>query len=77
MLVSFFVLSLCTIIYAVTNPVLNESGQLGLKQVLSAQTLGASHLSVFFDFNFASSGNQIVRLVEPKELEIGYDTLFI
>jgi hypothetical protein len=74
--VPFFLLSLCTIVYAVTNPVMNESGQLGLKQVLSAQTLGASHLSVFFDFNFASSSNQIVRLVEPKELEIGYDTIY-
>jgi outer membrane protein OmpA-like peptidoglycan-associated protein len=74
--VPFFLLSLCTIVYAVTNPVMNESGQLGLKQVLSAQTLGASHLSVFFDLNFASSSNQIVRLVEPKELEIGYDTIY-
>jgi outer membrane protein OmpA-like peptidoglycan-associated protein len=61
--------------YPVTNPVLNESGQVGLKQVISAQTLGISHLSLFFDFSFSSTGNQIHRLIVPKDLQIGFDTL--
>lgn len=62
--------------FSVTNPVLNESGQVGLKQALSAQTLGSSHLSFFLNFDFSSTGEQIHRLIIPKEgYQIGFDTL--
>jgi outer membrane protein OmpA-like peptidoglycan-associated protein len=60
--------------FSLINPVQNQSGQVGLKQVISAQTLGVSHLSLFFNFDFASSNSQIVLLIEPKKDVPGYDT---
>ncbi|HEX2959565.1 MAG TPA: OmpA family protein [Chitinispirillaceae bacterium] len=71
------VISLITIYssaFSLINPVLNESGQVGLKQVISAQTLGVSHLALFFNFDFSSSNTQVHRLIEPKDNEPGYDT---
>jgi outer membrane protein OmpA-like peptidoglycan-associated protein len=70
----FFITAVYSTAFSLTNTVQNESGQVGLKQVISAQTLGVSHLALFFNFDFASSSSQIVRLVEPNDEEFGYDT---
>ncbi len=71
-----FIAAVYSSAFSLINPVQNESGQVGLKQVISAQTLGVSHLSLFFNFDFASSNSQIVQLIKPKdENRPGFDTL--